>query len=147
MKQKKQLTQKQRKALYWVFKLLGVAISCAFPIWAICEKFPLWVDKHGAGHSVGVGAILILVVVFAIFRRTIFDYIRDKINLRHAPPLALWLVMLIIAYVLIFIGNFMRDLTTVLWMGLIGCAIGTLFTFIAEHRFGKKKEEGEKDNE
>jgi hypothetical protein len=138
--QKKQLTQKQRNALYWIFKLLGVAISCAFPIWAICEKYPLWTEKHGSSRAVGVGVILILIVLVIVFRRTIFDFLVDRFNLKHAPPLAIWLVMLIISYVLIYIGNFMRDLTTVLWMGFIGCAIGTLFTFIAENRFGKKKE-------
>ena len=63
---------------------------------------------------------------------------RDKLNLKHAPPLVVWLVMLVVSYVLVYIGNFMRDLTTVLWMGLIGCAIGTFLTYISE-RFGKEK--------
>jgi hypothetical protein len=141
MKQKKQLSPKQRKALYWTFKLLSVAISCAFPMWAICEKYPVWTESHGSTHTVGVGLILILIVAIIIFRRTIFNFIIEKFNLRHAPPLLIWLVMLVGAYVLIYIGNFMEDLTTVLWMGLIGCAIGTLLTFIAENKFTEKKEE------
>lgn len=141
MKQKNPLNPKQRKVLYWIFKIIGVAVSCLFPIWAICEKFPLWVEKNGAGSSIGVGAILILVVLLIIFRRTIFDYIRDKIDLKHAPPLAVWLVFLVISYMLVFLGNFMQDMTTVFWMGLLGCAIGTVFTFIAENKFSEKEEE------
>lgn len=133
------MTEKKRKRLYWLFKLLGILISCALPIWAICEKFPIWTEKHDAGYSIGVGAILILIVLLVVFRRTIFDYIREKINLRHAPPLAVWLVMLIISYVLVYLGHVMEDMTTVFWMGLIGCAIGTFLTYIAESRFGEKK--------
>lgn len=143
MKQKKQLSQKQRNALYWIFKLLGVAISCATPIWAIYEKFPMWKESHGNTRTVGVGIILVLIVVVIVFRRTIFDFLVDRFNLKHAPPLAIWLALLIVSYVLIYIGNFMRDMTTVLWMGFIGCAIGTLFTFIAENGFGKKETDDE----
>ena len=131
------MTEKKRKTLYWVFKILGILISCVLPIWAICEKFPIWTEKHDAGYSIGVGAILILVVLLVVFRRTIFDYIRDKINLKHAPPLAVWLVMLIISYILVYLGNVMRDMTSVFWMGLIGCGIGTFLTYIAESRFGE----------
>jgi hypothetical protein len=60
------MTEKKRKTLYWVFKLLGILISCALPIWAICERFPIWTEKHDAGYSIGVGAILILVVLLVV---------------------------------------------------------------------------------
>lgn len=143
-KQKTPLNPKKRKALYWIFKLLSVAISCALPIWAICEKFPLWTESHGSSRAVGVGIILILIVLVIVFRRTIFDFIVDKFKLKHAPPLLVWLVMLIISYVLIYIGNFMRDLNTVFWMGFIGCAIGTAITFIAENKFAKTEEDDER---
>lgn len=135
------MTEKKRKTLYWVFKILGILISCALPIWAICERFPIWTAKHDAGYSIGVGAILILVVLLVVFRRTIFDYIRDKINLKHAPPLAVWLVMLIISYIMVYLGHVMEDMTSVFWMGLIGCAIGNVLTYIAESRFAKEKED------
>ena len=116
------MTEKKRNILYWVFKIFGILISCAFPIWAICEKFPLWTVEHGTTHSVGVGIVLILIVLLIIFRRTVFNFIKDKLNLQYAPPLAVWLVLLIVSYIIIYIGNFMRDMTTVLWMGFIGCA-------------------------
>ena len=129
------MTNTTRKRLYWIFKIAGIVLSCLLPIWAICEKFPIWTVQHGKGHSIGVGTILILIVVLIIFRRAVFNFIRDKFNLQHAPPLAVWLVLLIISYVMVYLGNVMEDMVTVFWMGLIGCAIGTFLTYLAENHF------------
>jgi hypothetical protein len=134
------MTEKKRKTLYWVFKIIGIVVSCLLPIWAICEKFPLWKVEYGTDRTVGAGGILILIVMLVIFRKTVFNFINDRLKLKHAPPLVVWLVMLVIAYVLTYINNFIQDLTTVFWMGLIGCAIGTVLTFIAENSYGKKDE-------
>ena len=136
------MTEKKRKNLYWVFKLLGILVSCALPIWAVCEKFPVWTEQYGSGRSFGVGAIILLVVVVVVFRKAVFDYLKDKFKLQHAPPITVWFGMLIAAYILIFIGNFLRDLVVVLWMGVLGCAIGTFLTFICENYFGKKDNNG-----
>lgn len=137
------MTDKKRNKIYWLFKNGSVLISCLFPVWAICEKFPIWKTVHGTGRSIGVGAILILIVAAIIFRKSVFQFITERLKLNHAPPLAVWTVLLIIAYVLIFIGDFLRDLTTVFWMGLIGCAIGALMTLIGENFFGKKEAKNE----
>lgn len=131
----------KNKRLYWVFKIVSVAISCFFPISAIFAKFPLWTETHGAGRSLGVGMILTIIVVLIVFRKSVFSYIKKKLKLKHAPPLAVWLVLLVISYVFVYMADFMRDLNTVLWMGLIGCTIGNVLTFIAEHFYGKKGEE------
>ena len=136
-------TDKKRSNLYWYFKIGGVLISCLFPIWAICEKYPVWKTVHNTGRSVGVGAILILIVVAIVFRKAVFGFLADRLKLRNSPPIVGWLVPLIISYVLIYIGDFMRDLTTVLWMGLIGCGIGTFLTFIGENYFGKHEDNNE----
>lgn len=132
------MTERKRKILYWLFKVASVLVSCAMPIWAICEKFPLWTEDHGTSHSVGVGIILIAIVLIIVFRKTVFDFIRDHLDLKHAPPLAVWLVMLVVSYILVYLGEFMRDMTTVFWMGFIGCVIGTIFTYISE-RFKAKE--------
>lgn len=126
------MTVQKRNKIYWLLKIASIIISCALPIWAICEKFPIWVDNHGTGRSIGAGIILIGIVMLIIFRKTVFDFIRDRLNLKHAPPLMVWLVMLIVAYILIYIGEFMRDMTTVLWMGFIGCVVGTFLTYLSE---------------
>ena len=132
-------TEKRNKILYWVFKIGAVVVSCIFPIWAVLEKFPLWETSYGVQKSVGAGAIIILTVLVVIFRKTVFEFITEKFNIKHAPPMVVWLVLLIISYVLIYLGDFLRDLTTVLWMGLLGCAIGTAITFVAENYFKEKE--------
>lgn len=133
------MTERKRKVLFWLFKLAGILISCALPIWAICEKFPIWEYSHGTNRTVGVGIILIAMVLLIIFRKTVFDFIKERLDLKHAPPVAIWLVMIVASYILIYLGEFMRDMTTVFWMGFIGCAIGTLLTYISE-RFKAKDE-------
>lgn len=131
------MTERKRKTLYWLFKVASIVVSCALPIWAICEKFPLWADVHGTDRTIGIGIILIAFVLLVVFRKTVFDFIRDHFDLKHAPPLAIWLVMLIISYILVYIGEVMRDMTTVFWMGFIGCGVGTILTYISE-RFATK---------
>ena len=134
------MSEKKRKRLYSLFKILSIIVSCALPIWAICEKYPIWKTAYGKDYSIGVGGILILIVVLIIFRKSVFDFIKDKLKITHAPPLAVWIALIVVSYALVYIGQFMQDMVTVLWMGLIGCAIGTVLTFIAENKYGEKKE-------
>lgn len=135
------MSKRPNKALYWLFKILGVVVACALPIWVICEKFPIWTVSHGKNHSLGAGAIIILFIVLMVFHKSVFKFIEDKLKLRHAPPIVAPMVMLIISYILLYINDFIRDLTTVFWMWLIGCGIGMVLTFIAENRFGKEKDD------
>ena len=136
------MTEKKRKFWYWYLKIFSVLVACGLPIYAVVEHFPLWKISHGTTRSIGAGAIISLIIIVVVFRRSVFDFMRDKLNLRHAPPLVVWLVMLIISYILLYINQFIRDLTTVFWFGLVGCAVGTALTFVAENIFGKKKEDG-----
>ena len=133
------MSNRRRNTFYWLFKLSSILISCALPIWAIWERYPMWTEVHGTTRSIGAGGILVLFVLLIIFRKTVFNFIADRLKLKHAPPLFVWGVMLVISYVLVYIANFMRDMTTIFWMGLIGCAIGNVLTFIAEDRFGKEQ--------
>lgn len=132
------MTERKRKILFWLFKIAGIVVSCALPIWAICEKFPIWQESHGTGHSISMGVILIIIVLVIVFRRTVFNFIKDHFDLRHAPPLTVWLVMLAFSYILVYIGEVARDMTTVFWMGFVGCCIGTFLTYLSERI--KKKE-------
>ena len=127
------MTPRARNVWYWVLKVVSILISCAFPIWAIYERFPIWAFEHGTSRSAGTGLILILLVVLFVFRRTVFDFMRDRLKLKHAPPLLGWLVLIVLAYALIFVSRFLYDIAIVCWMGFVGCAIGTLLTFIAEN--------------
>ena len=133
------MSEKKRKINYWVFKVLSVIVSCGLPIYAVWEHFPIWTVSHGQARSLGVGGIICLIVLVIIFRKAVFNFLRDKAKLNHAPPIVGWIVMLIISYILMYISNFIQDLTTVFWMGLVGCAIGTMLTYIAENKYGKKE--------
>lgn len=134
------MSEKKRKIKYCILKALSVIISCVFPIYAVWEHFPIWTVSHGAAHSIGAGAIICLFVLVIIFRKAVFGYIKKKMKLTDAPPLMIWLVLLIISYVLLYISSFIQDLTKVFWMGLVGCAIGTLLTYIAENWYRKKED-------
>lgn len=140
------MSETKRKTFYALFKILSIVISCAFPLWAILEKYPLWNTMYGTTHSIGVGGILALIVICIVFRKAVFGFIKDKLKITHAPPLAVWLILIALSYILVFIGKFMYDMVIVLWMGFIGSAIGTFLTFIAEHKFGKKKENADGEN-
>jgi ABC-type uncharacterized transport system permease subunit len=95
--------------------------------------------SYGATRTVGAGLIIMLVVVAIIFRKAVFNYLKDKMKLQNAPPLAVWMICLIISYILLYINKFISDLTVVFWMGLVGCAIGTVLTYIAENWYGEKE--------
>jgi hypothetical protein len=137
------MSEKKRKLCYFLCKLASVFVSCAFPIYAVCEHFPLWTVAYGTTRSVGAGAVISLAVVAVVFRRSVFCFLRDKCKLRHAPPLAVWMILLVLSYVLLYMVQFIRDMTTVFWFGLFGCAVGTALTFCAENFFGKRREDGD----
>ena len=135
------MPEKKRKIKYWVFKVLSLIVACGLPIFAVCEHFPVWKETSGPGRAIGIGGIISLIVLVIVFRKSVFNFMRDKMKLQHAPPIVVWLAMLIIAYVIMYINQFIRDLTTVFWMGLVGCAIGTVLTYIAENWYCEKKED------
>ena len=78
-------------------------------------------------------------MIVIIFRKSVFKFLSEKLKLNHAPPIVVWLAMLIVSYILLYINDFVRDLTTVIWMGLVGCAIGTALTYVAEHFYGNEE--------
>lgn len=133
-------SDRQNKIFYWIFKIASVIISCILPVWAICSKFPLWTEGYGTGRSVGTGIILMMIVFVIIFRKTVFSFLGEKLKLKHAPPVIIWIILLIVSYILLLLANFLQDLIIVLWMGLIGCALGTVVTFIGDQFFIQKEE-------
>lgn len=135
------MSEKKRKIWYGVFKVSGFLTSCLFPLYAIYEHFPIWVENSGSSHSLGSGVIIAAIVLLIIFKSTVFSYLKEKLGGKHFPPITIWIVLLVVVYVLIYINKFLIDLTTILWMGLVGCLIGTILTYIADHKFAKKDEE------
>lgn len=137
------MSMKKDKVIYWVLKVASIVISCLFPVIAICDKFPIWTEKYGTGRSIGTGGLLIAIVLLVIFRKTVFDYLKDRLKLKHAPPIVVWIVMLIIAYVLLGVSRFITDIILVFWMGLLGCGLGTILTMVAEICFEGKVTDNE----
>lgn len=142
------MSNRRRKTFYWLFKITSILISCALPIWAIWERFPMWIETHGETHVIGSGGVLALAVLLIIFRKTVFGFIRDQLKLKYAPPLFGWGVFIVISHALEYLANFllrlinfMQDMNEVFWLGFIGCAIGVALTFIAEDRFGKEQKD------
>ena len=133
---KKLLTK--RNLFYWLLKGGGIGISAILPLWVVLEKFPLWVETHGVGRSVGAGGIIGAIIVLVIFRKTVMGYLKEKFKLSHTPPMTVWIVCLAITYGLMFLVKFLYDLSLVLWMGLIGSVVGTLFTLAGETLFGEE---------
>lgn len=133
--------------LYWLLKGVGIIISALLPIWVVFEKFPLWAETHGTGKTIGMGGLIGATILIVIFRKTVIGYLKEKLNLNHTPPLMMWIVSLIVTYTLIYIIKFLYDLALVLWMGLLGSVIGTLFTFAAEILFGNEREKVEDKTE
>lgn len=131
----------KNNALYWLFKILSVIVSCAFPLWAIYERFPVWVVIHGRPHSIGTGGILMLFVLLIICRKSVFGFLRDKLKLRYAPPILVWFILIILSYTMVYVAKFLHDITIVFWMGFVGCLIGAALTFVAENFLRVKKEE------
>jgi hypothetical protein len=135
------MTEKKRKIRYWIFKALSVLVACGLPIYAVCEHFPIWRVNHGTIRTISAGGIICLIVIAVIFRKSVLNFISDRLKLKHAPPSMIWIVMLIISYILIYINRFIQDLTTVFWMGLVGSVIGAGLTYVAEHFYGKKEDD------
>ena len=133
----KKLTK--NKIFYGLFKWGGVGISAALPLWVVLEKFPLWVETHGGGRSVGTGGIIGGIIALVIFRDAVIGYFKEKFKNIHTPKITGWLVALAITYTLLYICKFLYDLSLVLWMGLLGAVIGTLLTFAGETIFGEEE--------
>lgn len=124
---------------YGLCKWGGTGVSALMPLWVVFDKFPLWVENHGVGKSLGTGGILGIIIMLVIFRDTVIGYIKEKFKIGHAPKLAWWIVGLVIIYSLLYIVKFLADLALVMWMGLFGAIIGTMMTFAGEIFFGEEE--------
>jgi Na+-translocating ferredoxin:NAD+ oxidoreductase RnfE subunit len=143
MEEKKKLLtpETKRKIWHYIFKVVSFCTACGMPIYAISEHFPMWAVEHGSSRSLGSGVVIAGIVMLVVFKSTVFSWLKEKLQGKHAPPVTIWIVALIVCYILIYINKFLIDLTSILWMGLIGCVIGNAFNYIADHKFGEVKEE------
>ena len=122
----------KRSGIYWFLKVASIIISCALPAWGILEQFPIWQETGGTGRSIGMGAILFAIVVLIVLRKPVFKFFEERLKLNHAPPLMIWLVLIVGTLALIWLSSLMADMLNIYILGFIGCAIGNILTFIGE---------------
>ena len=127
------MTTTKRKKAYWVLKLLSIFVACIFPIWGILEQFPIWQECSGTNRAIGAGTILIAAVILIVFRRTVFKFLSDKLNLTHAPPLMIWLFLILLTWCIMWLSSIMENMLNIYILGFVGCLIGNVLTFIGEH--------------
>ena len=125
------MTDTKRKRLYWLFKILSILTAVGLPLYAIFDHFPVW-KEQGAGRTSVTAVILIGITLIVVFRRSVFEFIRDKFNLKYAPPITIWAVFLLGSYIMEYIASVLSDMNIVFWFGLAGAALGMFFTYLSE---------------
>ena len=123
------------------FKGASIAVSAGMPIWAILEKFPLWREEAGALQTLGIGGVMIVAVSVITFKKTVFNYLKEKTGMKSAPPLAIWAVLLFVSFALSALADAMSDMRTVFVAGIVGSGIGTALNFIGETLKARSTEE------
>ena len=123
----------KRLTTYWILKVLSIVVACALPIWGILEQFPIWKTSNGTNRAVGAGMILIAAVILIVFRRAVFKFFSEKLKLTHAPPLMIWLCLILLTWCIMWLSSIMEDMMNIYILGFIGCLIGNVLTFIGEH--------------
>ncbi len=125
------------KLKYYIFRIAAIVVAIAMPVWAIIEKFPIWINTQGTYRTAGASVCMILIVVFFTFRSTILSILKEKNWFKHAPPVAWWIGFTLVSIVLAELSKVMNDFKIIGIAGIIGCLIGTGLNYIAVSRFRK----------
>ena len=123
----------KKKIKYLCVKGTGIVVSAAIPVIAILKKLPLWRAEAGVTGTVGIGAVMAGIVVLITFKKTVFNYLKEKTGMNHTPPLLLWVGLRIGSLVLNSVADILSDMRAVFVAGVAGCAIGTVLNLIAEN--------------
>ena len=127
------------------FKGAGIAVSVGLPVWAILEKFPAWHSQAGVAGTLGIGGAMAATVALVTFKRTVFDYVKEKTGIKHAPPLAIWCALLALSFALSAAASLLSDMRSVFISGAVGSGIGTVLNFIGESASKDKADRAEKE--
>ena len=121
------------KVKYLCIKGTGIVVSAAIPVIAILKKLPFWRAEAGVTRTVGVGAVMAAIVVLITFKKTVFNYLKEKTGMNHMPPLMLWGGLLIGSLLLNAAADMLSDMRSVFVAGFVGCAVGSVLTVIADN--------------
>lgn len=130
---------RKRKALAWLLRVLAVASMVGIPFSVIAYKFPLW-RSQGGGKAIGAGAIILLVILFATFRKYVTAWAAEKLGALSAGVslILLWSGLAVVCLVLSSITTILEDLATVFIFTAIGAAVGVTLLTVAK-RMSRKE--------
>lgn len=132
---------RKTKIKYWVCVALSFLFSAVPPVVAIFQKFPMWEKTVSPAYTVGVGAVIAVIVLLICFRKTIIPVVRDKLGIKSIPPVFIWIAGLVAVIFFEKIHTFMTDIKVVIFAGMIGSAIAWGFSFAAAYFDNKVKAE------
>lgn len=136
--------KKKKNLKISLLKIGGLTASIGLPAWAILEKFPVWKVENGTGKTLGIGAIMALIVAGVTFRKTILNYVKEKTGMKTAPPITMWAIIFVVLLALQAFSAFIPDLITICVAGIVGSGIG-VGTTIAEKLMIEAEEAEDKE--
>lgn len=131
---------KKLKVKYWIFTILSFVLSAVPPVVAVLQKFPIWAEKINPTYTIGIGAVLAVIVILICFRKTLIPVIKEKIGIKSIPPVFIWVAGLATVIVFEKINTFMTDIKVVVFAGLVGSALGWICSFVSSFYDKKIKE-------
>lgn len=134
----------KRKALVWLLRSLAVASTIGVPFSVVAYKFPLWRTQGGGSGAIGAGAIILLVIIFATFRRYVTAWIAEKLGALSAGVslVLLWSGAAIVCLILTSITTILQDLATVFIFAAVGAAVGVGLFAVAARLTAKEDSHG-----
>ena len=134
---------------YWILQIAAFLIAVIPPVWAVCEKLPIWKARYGTAQTFGFGLVILLVVLLVVFRKTLLllvkgwidvlvDRIKEKTGIVHIPPMLslvlTWASALLVVIALIPVVSglyvILVDLKGIFMAGLVGAGLGWLLSLI-----------------
>lgn len=128
---------------YWTCILLSFGFAAGIPLVAVFKKFPLWREVASPALTIGAGGVIAIIVVALCFGKILFPAIKKKLGITSTPAVFFWLFGLIAVEILSRINTFMTDIKGVILAGLVGSAIGWVFSLASVHY--DRKMEAEKN--
>lgn len=134
---------------YWILQIAAFLVAVIPPVWAVCEKLPVWRVRYGTAQTFGFGLVILLVVLLVVFRKTLLvlvrgwldvlcDKIKEKTGIVHIPPMLslvlTWATALLVVVALIPVVSglyvILVDLKGIFMAGLVGAGLGWLLSLI-----------------
>ena len=137
------------KVKYWILQIAAFLAAVIPPVWAVCEKLPVWKARYGAARTFWFGIAVVLIVLLVVFRKTLLvlvrswtdvlvDRIKEKTGIVHVPPMLslvlTWATALIVVVALIPVVSglyvILVDLKGIFMAGLVGAGLGWLLSAV-----------------